>query len=122
MREVVIGVVKLKLRRMDEDRMEVRVFVGEDEDHLQLSGQLVLSIGEYQRIACALGIGVKEMVQRTDNRIVGECYGCGGTGEFMVKNIPLRMMIEGEKEALGRKDELGDGEEDLVVVPDPMES
>lgn len=82
-------ICKLRLERADppQKRIRVRVFCGEDSEHLECTGTLMLSVGEYQTLSCALLMGSKQMIQ-TD--VLGQ-----------IIDVPLQVVIEGEEQALG---------------------
>jgi hypothetical protein len=87
---------------MDSERIRASFFFGTDKGHLQKCGDLVLDMGEWQALASAWGLGLEQMVQvvfRDD-----KCY------------VPLHIIVEGEKKALGREDEL-EGEPDVYEMP-----
>jgi hypothetical protein len=84
------------------DRLRVTLFSGVDEDHYQLVGELVLTVGEYQNLFCAWSMGLSRMVQRPDNE--NNVY------------VPITVTVEGEMTALGRASEL-DGKPDVSVFP-----
>ena len=79
-------ICKLRLERADPNRIRVRVFCGADEEHLEQTGTLLLHVGEYQTLSCALLMGSKQMIQ-TD--VKGE-----------VIDVPLQVTIDGEERAL----------------------
>ena len=59
-----MSVIKLRDDKFDESdggRVFMSVFAGQDADHLQLSGTLVLRIEEYQEFGCALLLGAERM-------------------------------------------------------------
>lgn len=93
---------KIRLERMDPDRIRATVFFGPDKDHLQKSGELVLDVGEWQSLGAALGIGLEQMVQVVFKD--DKCY------------VPMHLVIEGQMKALGREDELR-GEPDISEMP-----
>lgn len=99
-KEVVTLRMKLRPTRINKDRIHVIVFCGQDEDHYQRAGELALSIGEYQNIVCALGMGLSHMVQNAPEATY----------------IPMQVTVEGEMAALGREDEL-EGRPDVSVFP-----
>lgn len=53
-------IVKLRSKPLQGDRVVEQVFVGEDEDHLQLAGELHLHAGEATLLGAALVLGAKE--------------------------------------------------------------
>lgn len=69
-------VIKIKSERKGEQVYD-RIFVGPDEEHLALTGILVLYIGEWQEFGAALLLGAKQMHGRVqvilegDDEVVG---------------------------------------------------
>lgn len=96
------NVMKIRVERTDPDRMRLSVFLGVDEGHLQKSGELVVDVGVYQNILCALRMGLELMVQKAPEATY----------------VPLHVIVEGEMEALGRADELN-GRMDVTRFPEP---
>jgi hypothetical protein len=47
-------IIKLRSHRMGQKRIREQVFVGQDADYLQLAGELILEIGEWQTFRAAL--------------------------------------------------------------------
>jgi hypothetical protein len=68
----------IKLR--DERRgphIHTRVFIGEDEDHLKLTGTLIMDVGEWQLFGAALLMGAQQtkgnlIVQHPDDQKIVE--------------------------------------------------
>ena len=54
-------ILKCRVDKVFEDKVEATWFIGPDEDHLQNAGRLVLHTGEYQTIGAALLIGAAKM-------------------------------------------------------------
>ena len=52
-------IIRLRDERRGE-RVYMRVFIGEDEDHLELCGALYLNIGEWQLFGAALLLGAQQ--------------------------------------------------------------
>ena len=92
---------KIRLERIDSKRVRAVFFFGVDEEHLQNSGNLVLTVGEWQNMAIALGLGLESMIQ------------VGKDGD---RHVPMSIVIEGEMTALERDDEL-DGKKDSFRIP-----
>ncbi len=103
MDEVVTLRCKVKLKKTGDDRIRAQFFLGKSLGDLQLSGELILTIGEYQNIICGLSIGLSKMIRVADG----------------VRYIPMRVHIEGEKTAFGRADELN-GEKDETFFPEKL--
>lgn len=100
MKTKILRFCKIRLVREPREQVRAAFFFGEDEGHYQKAGELIFHVNEYQSMACALFLGLCQMVQR------------GGDIEY----IPLRVTLEGEMAALGRADEL-EGSEDKKCFP-----
>ena len=69
-------IIKLRDERRGE-HIHTRVFIGEDKDHLALSGTLVFRVGEWQLFGAALLLGMEQMkghltVQHPDDQKIVE--------------------------------------------------
>ena len=53
-------VIKLRAKRYGK-RIEERIFMGSDENHLALTGTLMLRVGEWQVFGAALLLGASQM-------------------------------------------------------------
>ncbi len=91
---------KIRLERKDSNRIRATFFFGVDAEHLQNAGELVLTVGEWQNLAIAIGLGLEKMIQVQDEK----------------RYVPIQIVVEGEMGALGRGDEL-DGGRDSYSMP-----
>lgn len=102
MEVVIISQGKIHLERVDSDRIRASFFFGPDKDHLQKSGELILSVGDWQTLGAAMGLGLEQMVQVVYRD--GKCY------------VPMSLIIEKQMKALGRENEL-EGKPDVSETP-----
>ncbi len=80
LRGQVLGRKKMIIRMRDErrgDHIHTRVFMGKDEDHLKLTGTLVMDVGEWQLFGAALLIGADQtkghlVIHYPDNKKIVE--------------------------------------------------
>ena len=54
-------IIKLRSARTGGDQVREQIFAGPDVDHLQLAGEIVLTLGEWQAFGAALILGAGQM-------------------------------------------------------------
>ena len=54
-------ILKCRVDKVYDDKVEATWFVGPDEEHLQNAGRLVFKTGEYQAVGAALLLGADQM-------------------------------------------------------------
>jgi hypothetical protein len=67
-----MSLMKLRLKRLEADILDVMVFVGERGATLQNAGHLRLHVGEWQEFGAALLFGQQKMAGRFSTEVEGE--------------------------------------------------